>query len=181
MPEPTALVIITNGVEELEAIAPVDILRRAGVRTTVASSSSTPEVEGRNGIKLVADQLLQTCLSESYDLVVVPGGPGHTSMLEDERVLDILRAQDKAGRFIGSICAGPVVLKKAGVLEGRAYTSFPATADILPDRNDTRKVVRDGNVITSQGAGTATDFAIALVEALCGEATAREIAASICA
>jgi 4-methyl-5(b-hydroxyethyl)-thiazole monophosphate biosynthesis len=71
-------------------------------------------------------------------------------------------------------------LDAAGVLQGRSFTSFPGTQDELPDRDQERKLVRDGHVITSQGAGTATLFALALVEALCGEAKGKEIAASIC-
>jgi 4-methyl-5(b-hydroxyethyl)-thiazole monophosphate biosynthesis len=181
MSQKTTLVIITNGVEELEAIAPIDCLRRAGVQTTVASASASLEAEGRNGIRLLADTLLDNCLDREFDLIVIPGGPGHTAMAQDQRILALLRNQAEGGRLIGSICAGPIVLDEAGVLQGHAFTSFPGTKDRLPGRDGSRKVVRDGNLITSQGAGTATQFAIALVEALCGEPTAQEIAASICA
>jgi 4-methyl-5(b-hydroxyethyl)-thiazole monophosphate biosynthesis len=180
MSVPTTLVIITEGVEELEAIAPIDCLRRAGVQTTVASAVPDLEVEGRNGIRLVADTSLDSCLGEIFDLVVIPGGPGHVSMMEDPRIIGLLQQQHEAARFIGSICAGPLVLDAAGVLQGRSFTSFPGTQDELPDRDQERKLVRDGHVITSQGAGTATLFALALVEALCGEAKGKEIAASIC-
>ena len=121
------------------------------------------------------DSLLHNC-----DLLVIPGGPSHVPMSEDQRILEIIRHQDTAGKWIGSICAGPVVLDKAGVLEGHAFTSFPGTQDALPSRDPERRVIRDGNLITSQGAGTATDFAIALVEAVCGPDSAHAIAASIC-
>ena len=181
MPEPTSLIIITDGVEELEAVAPIDCLRRAGVRTTVASATAGLQVEGRNGIRLVADVLLDACLADTYDLIVIPGGPGHATLARDGRILRLLQLQDAEGRLIGSICAGPVVLDRAGVLKGKAFTSFPGTSDQLPGRKADEKVVRDGNIITSQGAGTATQFALALVEALCGEATAAEISRSICA
>ncbi|MEX0331942.1 MAG: DJ-1 family glyoxalase III [Puniceicoccaceae bacterium] len=181
MSEPTALVILTDGVEELEAVAPIDCLRRASVQTTVASATQALQVEGRNGIHLVADTLLDACFGHDYDLLVIPGGPGHATMAADSRILQMLQQQDQAGRLIGSICAGPVVLDQAGVLEGKAYTSYPGTSEQLPDRRPDEEVVRDGNIITSQGAGTATAFALALVEALCGEDKAREISRSICA
>lgn len=175
----TALVIITDGIEELEAVAPVDCLRRAGVEVTVASATSSLTVTGRNQIQICADVNLDSC-SREYALIVIPGGPSHVSMLEDSRILDILRKQEKAGKLIGSICAGPVVLKKAGILEGKSFTSFPGTKEVLPERDAQSEVVRDGNLITSQGAGTAVAFALALVEATCGEAASKSIAESIC-
>lgn len=179
MNPPTAHVIVSNGIEELETIAPVDCLRRAGVDVTIASAEADLTVTGRNGIRIVADTMLDS-LPDECDLLLIPGGPSHAAMAEDERILERLRKQDASGRWIGSICAGPVVLQRAGVLEGRAFTSFPGTRDILPSRDPSRKVVRDGNMITSQGAGTATGFAIALVEALCGRESAESVASSIC-
>lgn len=175
-----ALVIIMDGVEELEAIAPVDLLRRAGVEVTVASAAENTAVTGRNGIRLDADIFLEALRETTFDLVVIPGGPGHTALLENARLLELLAEQDKAGRLIGSICAGPLVLKKAGVLEGKNFTSFPATSELLPERDPGAAVVVDGNTITSQGAGTALHFALALVEALEGEGKREEIASSIC-
>jgi 4-methyl-5(b-hydroxyethyl)-thiazole monophosphate biosynthesis len=160
----TALVIIIDRVEELEAIAPIDCLRRAGVRVMVASAGEGLKVTGRNGIGLVADSLLVSCLGQSHDLVVVPGGPGHAQLAENEELLGLLRKQHASGKLVG-----------------KAFTSFPGTADILPGRDPSRRVVRDGNIITSQGAGTALEFALELVEALCGESVRREISASICA
>jgi 4-methyl-5(b-hydroxyethyl)-thiazole monophosphate biosynthesis len=175
-----ALVIIMDGVEELEAMAPVDLLRRAGADVTVASTSPSVAITGRNGIRLTADTLLPDT-NEPFDLIIVPGGPGHKELLENKELLDRLVAQNKAGRLIGSICAGPLVLKKAGLLEGKLFTAFPGTAELLPERDPDSAVVVDGNLITSQGAGTAIAFALALVEGLLGADKRREIAASICA
>lgn len=176
----TALVIIVDGVEELEAIAPIDLLRRVEVEVTVASAGDSKTVTGRNGIQLGADCLLPELDGQDFDLVVVPGGPGHTTLLEHNGLLDRLRAQHVRNGWIASICAGPLVLKKAGVLHGRRYTSFPGTAALLPERDPVSPVVVDGRLITSQGAGTALLFGLALVEALCGQAARAEIAASIC-
>jgi 4-methyl-5(b-hydroxyethyl)-thiazole monophosphate biosynthesis len=176
----TALVIIVDGVEELEATAPIDLLRRAGVGVTVASAGESKTVSGRNGIQLGADVLLHELAADVYDLVVVPGGPGHVTLLENADLLGRLSAQNARNGWIGSICAGPLVLKKAGVLDGRRFTSFPGTSAQLPDRDPVSPVVVDGNLVTSQGAGTAILFGLALVQALCGEAVRREIAESIC-
>lgn len=181
MPNPNALVLLFDGVEELEAIAPVDCLRRAGVETTLASTGPSTRITGRNGIQLVADCLLGDCGEECHDLILIPGGPGHASLLENPLVIDLLKSHHASGKLVGSICAGPVVLQRAGILEGKQFTSFPATEDILPGRDPDQAVVRDGNVITSQGAGTALQFALALVEALCGAQVQGEVAASICA
>ena len=180
MKNPTALIIIFAGVEELEAVAPIDCLRRAGTGVTVAALSANLHVEGRNGIKLCADKTLDSCLENDYDMVIIPGGPGHALLMDDSRVLNLLNRQNSAGNWIASICAGPLVLEKAGLLDGKRFTSFPATAEKLPDRDAVQRVVRDGNIITSQGAGTAIDFGLSLVAALFDEAKSREIAAEIC-
>jgi 4-methyl-5(b-hydroxyethyl)-thiazole monophosphate biosynthesis len=180
MSQKTALVIILDGVEELEAIAPVDLLRRAEVDVTVAAAGPGLGVTGRDRIRIEADTLLANVQDATFDLVVIPGGPGHASLLENQAVIEILQAQQRRGGLVGSICAGPLVLKKAGLLDGRRYTSFPGTADKLPDRDPDASVVIDGNLITSQGAGTAIQFALALIGGLAGHEKAREIAEAIC-
>lgn len=181
MNAPTVVVLLFDGVEEMEAVAPIDLLRRAAVSVTTASTGSSVELTGRNSIRLSADCLLKDCSETEYDMLVLPGGPGHSDLLNNGIVLDMLRRQASEGRWVASICAGPVVLDRAGLLEAKAFTSFPATQDQLPLRDPNKKVVRDGKLITSQGAGTAREFALALVDALCGKEKASEIAASICA
>jgi 4-methyl-5(b-hydroxyethyl)-thiazole monophosphate biosynthesis len=180
MSQKTALVIVVDGVEELEAIAPIDLLRRAEVDVTVAATGPGTRITGRDQIRIEADMLLADVAGKAFDLVVIPGGPGHTSLLENQDVIDRLQAQQRRGGLVGSICAGPLVLKKAGLLEGKRYTSFPGTADQLPDRDPSASVVIDGNLITSQGAGTAIQFALALVGGLSGQEKARAVAESIC-
>lgn len=178
--KPKILVIIAEGVEELEATAPIDILRRAEATVTVASASQTKEVTGRNGIRLVADNSLEEIAEVSFDMIVIPGGPAHKELLENDTVLSMIAGQKAKDGWIASICAGPVVLKKAGVLQGKRFTSFPGTSEELPERIGDQPVVVDGKLITSQGAGTAVPFALALVEALYGSDKSREIAESIC-
>lgn len=180
MSKKQALVIVMNGVEELEALAPVDLLRRAGVEVTIASVEDAKGVVGRNGIRLEADGLFADSAGRDYDLIIIPGGPGHATLLKHGELLRLLSRQASMNRLIGSICAGPVVLQKAGVLKGKKYTSFPGTADALPDREESQPVVVDGRMVTSQGAGTALLFALALIEELLGTEKRREVAASIC-
>ncbi len=175
-----ALVIIVDGVEELEAVAPIDILRRAEVEVTVAAVGPARRITGRDQIRIEADVMLEEVAGRDFDLVVVPGGPGHSTLLDSQAVLEILQAQQRRGGLVGSICAGPLVLQKAGLLTEKRYTSFPATADQLPERDPDKPVVVDGTLITSQAAGTAIAFALALVQALLGPEKARAVSESIC-
>ncbi len=180
MLEKTALVLTFNGVEEMEAIAPIDFMRRAGIQTTVAAHGPSPRITGRNGIHLTADRGINDALDRDYDCLVVPGGPGCMNLCDDEVVLNLLRKQTSSGRHIAAICAAPTLLQKAGALEGKAHTAHFSVLDQLPEALPDAAVVQDANVITSQGAGTAAEFALTLVARLAGEDKAQEVARSIC-
>ncbi|TVR52877.1 MAG: DJ-1/PfpI family protein [Puniceicoccaceae bacterium] len=179
MEDPTVLVVLGEGFEEVEALTPVDLLRRAGAVVTLASTGDHLAVTGRNQITVHADVMLEEIQSRDFDLVVIPGGPGVKALRRDPRVLDLLRAQAGREAWIGSICAGPTVLHEAGLLEGRRYTGHPSIAAELPNLEPI-PVVESGRIVTSRGAGTALDFSLALVERLFDAAKANEIAASIC-
>jgi 4-methyl-5(b-hydroxyethyl)-thiazole monophosphate biosynthesis len=176
---PTALVVLADGFEEMEAAAPIDLLRRAGVEVTVAGLNG-PEVTGRNGMRLIADVAYAAVAGARFDLIVVPGGPAFVELRKSASLRQHLQEQASAGRAIAAICAGPTVLLDAGLLQGRSYTAHFSVRDELPGADASRAVVIDKGIITSQGAGTATAFGLALVEFLCGEETAAELAASIC-
>ena len=175
----SALFIIGDGVEEMEAVAPIDLLRRAGVDVTVASITGNRRITGRNAIVLEADILLEEA-SESYDAVVIPGGPGIKAVRAESKVIECIRKQAESGRLVAAICAAPTVLLDAGLLEGRRYTAHFGVANELPEIIEDAPVVIDGNIVTSRGAGTATDFGLTLVELLCSESMADEVATSIC-
>jgi 4-methyl-5(b-hydroxyethyl)-thiazole monophosphate biosynthesis len=171
---PKVLLILADGFEEMEAVAPIDILRRAKAEVTVAALGAGIHVTGRNGIVVHADTTLDAVLSgdpRDYDCLLLPGGPG---------VALVLR-QNAAGRLLAAICAAPLVLADAGVLDGRRFTAHFSTAAELPRYLPGERTVEDGNILTSRGAGTAADFGLLLVERLFGRDLAREIAASICA
>jgi len=180
-----ALCVLATGFEEMETVAPIDILRRAEVDVTVAALSKELTVKGRNGMSMVADTDLDTALARGdYDCVIIPGGPPAVpavgTLKGDERVINLLKAQMSNGRLVSAICAAPSVLMHAGVLEGKKHTAHFSVADVVPAFDKSQAVVVDSNLVTSQGAGTATEFALALVEQLVDKKTADDIAASIC-
>lgn len=174
------VVLIFPGVEEIEALTPVDLLRRAGVRVDLLSVTGETRITGRNGIQLTADGCLAAAADAPAALVVVPGGPGHTALLDDQAVLEWLRQQSAGGAWLGSICAGPLILQAAGLLEGKRFTAFPGTAPLFARAPLDEALVQDGRLITAQGAGTAFPFALALVAAVCGSEAATSIASETC-
>jgi 4-methyl-5(b-hydroxyethyl)-thiazole monophosphate biosynthesis len=174
---PRVLCLLCDGFEELEAIAPVDLLRRAGVEVVIASLGDL-EVTGRNGVRLKADAVFADIDADSFGLLLLPGGPGVAKMRADGRGAECAREFVDTGRPVAAICAAPLILKDAGVLEGRRFTAFPGVWKVLAGCLDER-VVEDGLVITSRGAGTSLDFALALVAKVCGADEARKIAAEI--
>jgi protein deglycase len=178
---PTVLAILPEGFEEIEAVTPIDLLRRAGVEVTIASLSDNFHVTGRCGIILHADVTLSAAKGKTFDLVFLPGGPGVINLRTDPRVIECVRAQAEAGRWVTAICAAPTVLNTAGLLEGKRYTAHFSVAKELPAILADERVVTDGKIITSRGAGTALDFGLTLVEKLCGPDKAAEVAKSICA
>lgn len=173
------LCVLTDGFEEIETITPVDLLRRAQVEVVIASLNAGT-VTGRCGVKLVPDVALEEVNPESFDLLFIPGGPGVKALRADGRAADLAKSFHDAGKKVAAICAAPLVLHDAGLLEGRRFTSHSSTWEELPDAEDER-VLEDGFLITSRGAGTALDFGFALVELLAGEAVVDEVSEAIMA
>ena len=179
-----ALLILSEGFEEVEAVAPLDILRRAGVEAVAASLGPGLLVAGGRGIKVQADRLLDDCLGETFDMLILPGGPGVDRLRREARVLDLVRRAHADGVPIAAICAAPVILADAGVAASHVLTSFPGRAAELAPRAKAYvedRVVVDGRVITSRGAGTAEEFALALVAYLQGPAAAEAVRSQIVA
>lgn len=172
-PEETlhAFVPLAEGFEESEAVTLVDILRRAGMRVSVAGLAAGA-VTGSHGIAVVPDTTLHALAGQRFDLIALPGGrPGADHLAADERLLDLLRDAAADGSLIGAVCAGPRALARAGLLSGRWVTSFPGALDgITPAdwRYSHDAVVVDGRLVTSRGPGTAMEFALTLVEEALG-------------
>lgn len=158
-------VLLAEGFEEVEALTISDIMRRAKVSCDLISIKDK-KVTSSHGVTVEADKLLDDDIE--YDLIVLPGGmPGATNLRDDERVIKILKKQNKEGKLIGAICAAPIVLGKAGLTDGRKITSYPGYEDELPNCDYSEEaVVVDGNIITSRGPATAMAFSYKLLEML---------------
>lgn len=172
------LVPLAEGFEEIEAVTVIDVLRRAGLDVVVAGLKPGV-VRGSHGIDVVPDVELGANDATAVDVLVLPGGmPGTRHLAADARVVELARRLHASGKPTAAICAAPVVLHAAGIARGIEVTSHPSVRDELTGalvRGD-RRVVRAGSVTTSQGAGTAMEFALALVEDLCGAEKAAELA-----
>ena len=173
------LCLLVEGVEELELVAPVDVLRRAGSEVLVAAMGPKLEVSGRNGMVLRADAILDGLGPEDFDLLFIPGGPAVAAMRQDGRAVELARSFVAAGKAVAAICAGPLVLEDAGLLEGKRFTAHASVVNELPGALTGERVVEDGLIMTSRGAGTALEFGLAMVDRLFGEAKEEEIARSI--
>ncbi len=166
---PQVAVLLADGFEEVEAMAIVDILRRADI-TVVIAGLHAGYIESARHVKVIPDTDIDAIRADNFDMLVLPGGqPGADNLNADERVKDLIREFYDKGKLMGAICAAPYVLANAGILEGRYATSYPTFRyrlgnAIYKDEN----VVMDGQVLTSKGPGTALDFGIAIVERLVG-------------
>ena len=183
-----AITYLTEGFETVEALAVVDILRRAGVETETVSVTGSPEVKSAQDITVTADRVYNSLDTgaETADLLFLPGGPGSFSGLfpyeKIDGLKDIFIKQHENGGVIAAICAAPSVLGKWGLLKGKNATCFPGFEKDLQGAKVQRapaRVVTDGNVITSRGMGTAIDLGLAIVEKLLGEEKAVQLGADI--
>lgn len=174
-----ALCLVVDGFEEIETITPVDLLRRAGADVTTAAMGDTRQVCGRCSVMIEADAIFDEVDPDDYDLLLLTGGPGVRVLRADGRPARLAAAFLSQGKWVGAICAAPLVLKDAGVLEGRRHTAHFSTCGELPEALVGEAVVVDGSLVTSRGAGTALAFGLALIELMFGRERADEIGASI--
>ena len=176
-----ALIVLPQGFEEVEAVTPIDVLRRAGVTVTIASLDERLEVMGKNGIPVLADAPLNLSSSRRYDMVILPGGPGVKHLRADKRIVELVRSQAERGGWVAAICAAPTVLHDAGLLKGKRYTAHTSVEAELGHVITTERVVVDAPLITSRGAGTALDFGLELVARLVSEEASKSVREAICA
>lgn len=174
-----ALISLADGVEDIECVTLIDVLRRAEIEVVVASIEGRRMITCARGTRLTADTMLVDVLAQDFDLIVLPGGmPGAQHLAEHEPLAEKVREQAKAGKLFAAICAAPALaLQQYGVLKQRRMTCYPAFSDRLSGCTFVdQPVVVDGNCITSQGPGTAMEFALTLVEQLQGKGKRREVA-----
>ena len=165
MNDQPVLVLVAPGFEEVELTAPVDILRRLGIKVTLAGVQGL-WVKGAHDIALQADMLLVDVDAADFRGVILPGGPASWLLRDTPAVLSIVREMQQAGKLVAAICAAPLALEAAGVLADRHITSYPAE-DVRKDLRSPRfisesPVVVDGNLITGRGPGAAMEFGYAL-------------------
>ena len=173
-------VFLAEGFEEMEAVTPIDLLRRAGVDAKLVSVTGNRAVTGAHGVTYLADLLFEE-IEEDADMLVLPGGlPGTTNLQAHEGLTKLLLKQHEAHKWVAAICAAPTILASLHITDGRRATCYPG----LEDQMDAAKMipcgaVQDGNVITGRAAGSADEFGLACLRALKGEDTARQVAADI--
>lgn len=173
---PKALVILSEGAEEMETVISVDVLRRGGVDVTVAGLDGSDPVLCSRNVKVVPDKALSEVKGATYDVVVCPGGAkGAQNLAESSVVGSVLQEQEKNGRLIGAICAAPIALASHNIGSGKNVTSHPSVKEKLESagyKYSEDRVVQDGKLITSRGPGTTFEFALKIVENLEGAAEA---------
>jgi 4-methyl-5(b-hydroxyethyl)-thiazole monophosphate biosynthesis len=174
-----ALCLLVTGFEEIETIAPIDLLRRAEAEVVIASLGKEKLVTGRCGMTIEADVILGDVVEQSFDLLLLPGGPGVKALRTDGRPAKLAKSYADAGKIVAAICAAPTVLADAGLLMGKRFTAHFSVHSELPGVLAEERVVKDGNIITSRGAGTAIEFGLALVSELFGSPKAEEVAKAI--
>jgi 4-methyl-5(b-hydroxyethyl)-thiazole monophosphate biosynthesis len=191
-----AIVLLADGFEDVEAVTPIDYLRRAGIEVTAASISQNLIVTSRwDGLKIIADTALSELANQSidWDAVILPGGmPGASSLAASKETTALLLEMSANGKLICAICAAPaIVLAPIGLLSGKRFTCYPGMEEKAAEANacwaeanttacrecvwTDDRVVTDGNVITSRAAGTAGEFAAEIIAKLLDEAAAKKI------
>ena len=171
------LFLMANGFEETEFVTPFDYWQRAGLNVTLASIGESLNVVGAHNLKIMADVLLKEVDIAGYDAVCLPGGgPGVQNLKASSAVAHVLKQFDAQGKWIFAICAAPLVLSQAGLLKNRKCTCFPGCESELDCREfSTDRVVVDGKIVTSRGAGTAEEFAFECLAQVTDRETSEKI------
>lgn len=167
------LVLATNGNETIELFTPVDYLRRLGLSVDIGSTEDSLDLKTSQGVSFRADLTFDQIVADGYFGLYIPGGTaGAYSMRDNKKVINLIQNFNKEGKIIAAICAGPVVLNKAGILTDKKATSFPAMKEEMDKTGtyiDDKIVVTDGNIITGRGAAVTNYLALELARIIEGE------------
>lgn len=180
----TSYLFLADGFEEVEALAPIDIMRRAGMEVYTVSITDDKKVTGAHGVEINADKLISDIDSNDAEWLILPGGmPGATNLAACDQLTDILKNQWIKGGNVAAICASPaVVLAPIGILRGQVATCYPTFKDDLVNggaRYLDQRVVESGNLITSNGPSSAFLFGFAIVSATLGNDVASSVASGM--
>lgn len=173
----TICVFLAEGFEEVEALTPVDVLRRADLPVRTVSVTGTPVVRGAHGVAVTADAMFGEVAEEDVEMIVLPGGlPGATNLDAHAGLDQLVRSFAEANRPLAAICAAPLVFGKRGLLRGKKATCYPGFEGCLEGADYTAALVEsDGNFITGKGPGAAMAFSLAIVEKYCGAEKVEEL------
>ena len=166
-------ILLADGFEEIEALTPADIMRRAGIDVRTVSIKQDKAVTGAHGIPVIADAVITDVMPEDVTLLMLPGGAGHELLDASNEAHYLINEAVTRNQYIAAICAAPSILGKKMILSGKNATCFPGFEQYLYGANvKTDKVVVDGNFITGKGAGAAAEFGFKIVEILKDKTTA---------
>ena len=173
----TIFVFLADGFEEIEAITPIDVLRRAGLNVQTVSVMDKQTVSGAHGIPVVADKMFANIHLEDAEMLLLPGGlPGATNLDAHQGLSDMIMTFASEGKALAAICAAPLVFGNRGLLQGKKATCYPGFESYLTGAEYTAALVeKDDNFITAKGPGAAMDFAFAIVEKYCGVEKVNEL------
>lgn len=176
----TIIVLFAEGFEQIEALAPVDLLRRAGFSVITASIGASKWVTSSHNLKIETDTLLTDLPMQAADMIFLPGGPGTKNYEQQPLVKTFIELHAVQNKYLAAICAAPSVFGKMGLLKGKKATAFPGYENSLEGATFTGNEVEvDGLFITGRGAGCSIDFGLALVECLSNKETANDLAKKI--
>jgi protein deglycase len=171
------MIHLADGFEEIEAITPIDVLRRCGCEVITISVNGKKEVTSKRGVTILADRQFEEADYSNADMIVLPGGqPGADNLNKHEGLKKQIVKFHEQGKMVTAICAAPLVLGSAGILKGKRATCFPGTESQLTGATHTGNAVEvDGNIITGKGPGVALLFSFTLAEHLVGKAKSDEV------
>lgn len=168
-------VLMVNGFEDIEALEPIDIMRRAEIPVKTVGVYEK-QVTSSHNVTIETDILIDDVNKEEMEMLVLPGGPGHTNLDSSEKVHSLISYAVENNIYLAAICASPSILGKLGLLDGKKYTCFPGFEEFAPKGNLQKdKAVLDGKILTARGAGAAADFGFCMTEILKGKEIAEKL------
>ena len=172
---------LSNGTEEVEALIPVDVLRRAGVEVVLVSTVEEKTIVSAHGVRIECDEMIEDVDCSDADLLMIPGGlPGAENLCNHPLVREAIKKQYEAGKLVSAICAGPMIFGSLGITAGKRCTCYPGFEDHLTGGTYTGELVTvDGNVITGEGPAASFPYAYTICEMLCGEGTTEALKAGM--